>query len=117
MASTKGYFEYISERLSGLDGVSFRPMMGEYLLYYRGKVVGGLYDDRLLVKVTDAGKRLMPTAAEQTPYDGAKPMLLADNVDDGDFLAKIVVATAAGLDEKTKNSGRKYGRHYHADRP
>ena len=97
MATTKGYFEYISERLAAVDGVSFRPMMGEYILYYRGKVVGGLYDDRLLVKVTDAGKRLMPTAEEQTPYDGAKPMLQVFDVDDGDFLARVIKATADEL--------------------
>ena len=82
MASTKEYYEFIADMLSGIDGISFRKMMGEYIVYCRGKTVGGIYDDRFLVKPTKSARDLMPDAAEEIPYDGAKKMLLVDNVDD-----------------------------------
>ena len=77
MASTKEYLEYVLEQLSGLEGVSHRAMMGEYILYYRGKAVGGVYDDRLLLKPTPGARELLPDAPMELPYPGAKPMLLA----------------------------------------
>ena len=92
MASRREYLDYILDQLSGLDGVASRAMMGEYILYYGGKVVGGIYDDRFLVKPTPAARRLMPDAAEELPYEGAKPMLLVDNVEDRDFLARLLSA-------------------------
>ena len=75
MASSQGYFEFIRDMLSGVDGISFRKMMGEYIVYCRGKVVGGIYDDRFLVKPTKSARDMMPDAAEETPYEGAKKML------------------------------------------
>lgn len=92
MASSQGYCNFILDQLSGLDGVTHRAMMGEYILYYRGKVIGGIYDDRFLVKPTPAAKRLMPTAAEELPYQGAKPMLLVDDVEDRGHLAELFTA-------------------------
>ncbi len=89
MASSKGYLNFILEQLSGLDGVTCRAMMGEYILYYRGKIVGGLYDDRLLVKPVKAANSLMPDASHELPYEGAKEMLLVENVDDRAFLANL----------------------------
>lgn len=80
------------EQLSLLDGVSYRAMMGEYIVYYRGKVVGGIYDDRFLVKTTKSARALMPDAALELPYDGAKEMLLVDNVEDREFLAELIRA-------------------------
>ena len=78
MASTKEYLTYILEQLSGLDDVRYRAMMGEYILYYRGKVVGGVYDNRLLLKPTPSARALLPDAPMELPYEGAKAMLLAD---------------------------------------
>lgn len=89
MPSSKSYLQFILDQLSGLDEITFRAMMGEYILYYRGKVVGGVYDDRLLVKPTKSARALMPKAALELPYEGAKAMLLVDEVDDRAALADL----------------------------
>ena len=86
MASRKEYLEFILGQLSGLDGVSEKVMMGEYLLYYRGKLFGGIYDDRLLVKPVKAAMDRMPDAPRELPYPGAKPMLLVEEVDRKELL-------------------------------
>lgn len=90
MASTKDYLDFILDQLSLLEGVSVRPMMAEYLLCYQGKYFGGVCDDRFLVKITPSAREMMPAAAEEPPYEGAKPMLLVDNVEDRDFLKELV---------------------------
>jgi len=92
MASTKEYLEFVLEQLSGLDEISSRAMMGEYVLYYRGKVFGGIYDNRFLVKPTKAAKALMPDAPLELPYEGAKEMLLIENIEDKVFLAALLNA-------------------------
>ncbi len=92
MASSKEYLESILELLSELDDVTYRAMMGEYILYYRGKIVGGIYDDRLLVKPVKSAVDLMPDATFELPYEGAKEMLLVDDVDNRDFLAVLFSA-------------------------
>ena len=92
MASSKEYLNFILEQLSDLVGITHRAMMGEYILYYRGKIVGGIYDDRLLVKPVPSAISLMPTAPYERPYEGAKEMLLVDSVDDRAFLAKLFEA-------------------------
>ncbi len=92
MASSREYLEYVLHQLSELQDISYKAMMGEFLLYYRGKLVGGIYDDRLLVKPTASAKRLMPQAEQELPYEGAKAMLLADRVDDGAFLCELLKA-------------------------
>lgn len=89
MASGREYLEFILEQLSGLDDISYRAMMGEYIIYYRGKIVGGIYDDRLLVKPVKAAVKYMPGAVYEKPYDGAKEMLLVGEVDDREFLAGL----------------------------
>ena len=91
MASTKEYLTYILEQLSGLDDVRYRAMMGEYILYYRGKVIGGVYDNRLLLKPTPSARALLPDAPMELPYEGAKAMLLAD-ADDRELLASVLTA-------------------------
>ncbi len=96
MASSREYLDFVLEQLNGLDGVTSRGMMGEYILYYQGKVVGGIYDDRFLVKDTAAARRLMPEALRETPYEGAKDMLLAD-VDDRELLLRLIPAMAEEL--------------------
>jgi len=98
MASSKEYLQFIVEQSSeGPDRLTFRAMMGEYVLYYRGKVVGGLYDDRFLVKPTASALRLMPDAPRQIPYEGAREMLLVENVDDRAFLTELLCAMADEL--------------------
>ena len=92
MASSKEFLNFILEQLSGLGDISYRPMMGEYIIYYRGKIVGGIYDDRLLVKKTKSARDLMPAAVCCLPYEGAKEMLLVDEIDDKEFLAKLFEA-------------------------
>ena len=89
MASSKEYLSFIKEQLSELDDVAYRAMMGEYIIYYRGKIVGGIYDDRLLVKLTRSARGYMPEAAAELPYEGAKEMLPVDNVDDREYLAGL----------------------------
>ena len=92
MASNKEYLDFILEQLSGLEGITFKPMMGEYILYLRGKIVGGIYDDRFLVKPTKSAMAMMPDAEREFPYEGAKEMLLVDNVDNREFLNELLTA-------------------------
>ena len=86
MASRKEYLDFILEQLSELEEITYRAMMGEYIIYYNGKIVGGIYDDRLLVKPVQTAITYMPNAEYQLPYDGAKEMLLVDNVDNKEYL-------------------------------
>ena len=102
MASSKGYLDFVLEQLSELDDISYRTMMGEYIIYYRGKVVGGIYDDRFLVKNTKAAMEMMPEAVLELPYDGAKEMLLVDDVDNRAFLCELVQSMWEELPEKKK---------------
>jgi len=97
MASSKGYLEYIMDQLSGLDDISYRAMMGEYIIYYRGKVIGGIYDDRFLVKPVKSAVNMMPDAEMELPYEGAKEMLLVDDVENREFLKELVEAMYAEL--------------------
>ena len=105
MASSKEYLDFILEQLSDLDEITYRPMMGEYILYYRGKLIGGIYDDRFLIKPVKSAVTMMPDARMELPYDGAKEMLLVDNVDDREFLQKLVRAMYPDLPAPKK---RKY---------
>lgn len=102
MPSSKSYLDFIKEQLSGLPGVSFRAMMGEYILYNQGRVVGGIYDDRLLVKPTPSALSLMPEAEWELPYEGAKEMLLVDRVEDRAFLETLLSAMVKELPEPKK---------------
>ena len=92
MASSKEYLDFILEQLSELEDISYRAMMGEYIIYYRGKVVGGIYDDRFLVKPTKSAVSMMPNAEMELPYEGAKEMLLVDDVDNREFLRELLEA-------------------------
>ncbi len=97
MASGREYLDYIMEQLSEAGEVSFRPMMGEYVIYYRGRVIGGVYDDRFLVKDVRAARERMPDALSEIPYEGAKAMLLVDNVENKAFLSALLEAMYAEL--------------------
>ena len=92
VASSKEYLDFILEQLSGLNGITSKQMMGEYILYINGRIIGGIYDDRFLVKPTKSAMALMPDADRELPYEGAKEMLLVDNVDNRDFLTELVTA-------------------------
>ena len=102
MASSKEYLAFILGQLSELEDVTYRAMMGEFILYYRGKIVGGIYDDRLLVKPVRAAIRYMPTAPYESPYEGAKEMLLVEEVDDKQFLMGLLDAMYEELPEVKK---------------
>ena len=92
MASDREYLDFILEQLSGLEGITWRAMMGEYIIYCRGKVVGGIYDNRFLVKPTASAKAMMPDAEPELPYEGAKEMLPVDNLENREFLAALIQA-------------------------
>ena len=106
MASKKEYLDFIMEQLSDLPEVSSRAMMGEYILYFRGKVFGGIYDDRLLVKPVPSAVKLMPDAPMELPYEGAKEMLLVEDVDDREFLCSLIESMWEELPEKKKKVRR-----------
>ena len=89
MSSSKEYLNFILEQLSKLDNIAYRAMMGEYIIYYQGKIVGGIYDDRFLVKPTKSAITMMPNATMELPYKGAKEMLLVDEVDNKEFLKEL----------------------------
>ena len=92
MASSKEYRDFMQDQLSELDDIAFRGMMGEFILYFRGRIVGGIYDDRFLVKPTPAAVAMMPDAERELPYEGAKDMLLVENVDNRAFLQELLMA-------------------------
>lgn len=97
MASTRDYLDYILEQLGGLEDITYRAMMGEYVLYFKGKVFGGIYDNRFLVKPLRSARALMPNAPLELPYEGAKPMLLVENPDDAEFLTELISAMFSDL--------------------
>ena len=92
MASSKEYLNFIIDQLSGLNGMSYRAMMGEYILYYNGKIVGGIYDNRFLVKPVKAAVAMLPDAKKELPYEGGKEMLLVEDVDNKEFLHDLLQA-------------------------
>ena len=95
MATTKEYKDFILEQLCLLEDITCKSMMGEYLLYYNGTLFGGIYDNRLLVKIVDTNKKY--NMNEQIPYESAKPMYLIDDVDNKELLKEIVIETCKGL--------------------
>ena len=99
MASSKEYLDFV---LDGCSGLSARAMMGEYVLYYGGKVVGGIYDNRLLVKPTKSAVALMPDAARELPYKGAREMLLVEDIEDRELLKKLFRAVCEELLQSKK---------------
>ena len=107
MASSKSYLDFILDQLSGLEGVSHRAMMGEYILYCRGRIFGGIYDDGLLVKPTPSARSLMTGAPREQPYPGAKEMLLVENVEDPVFLETLLTAMWDELPEPDKKRTRR----------
>lgn len=97
MASDREYLDYVLEQLAELDEISWKKMMGEYILYCQGKIVGGIYDNRLLVRPTETAMAMMPQAKREVPYEGAKEMLLVSEIDDRQFLCRLFAAMAEEL--------------------
>ena len=106
MASSKEYLDFILEKLSDLEEITYRSMMGEFIIYYRGKIVGGIYDDRFLVKPVKSAINYMPVAIYELPYEGAKEMLLVDEVDDKEFLTGLLNAMYDELPAPKKKKKR-----------
>ena len=107
MASSKEYLDFVLEQLSELYDISYRAMMGEYIIYFRGKVVGGIYDDRFLVKNIKTAADLMPEATLELPYDGAKEMLLVDDIENKEFLRDLLEAMVDDLPAPKKKKEKK----------
>ena len=109
MASNKDYLTFVLEQLSGLEGITYRAMMDEYILYFRDKIVGGIYDDRLLVKPVPSAIALMSTVTYELPYEGAKEMLLVDDVDNREFLCNLFLTMYVELPtpKKKKSTSKK----------
>ena len=99
MASSKDYLEFVLSQLSDLDGIAHRAMMGEFIIYFDGKVIGGIYDNRFLVKNTKSAQNIIPDAPHELPYDGAKEMLLAD-IDNRELMNELIPAIADDLPAK-----------------
>ncbi|MCR5388872.1 MAG: TfoX/Sxy family protein [Lachnospiraceae bacterium] len=102
MASSKEYLDFVLEQLSELDEITYRAMMGEYIIYFRGKIVGGIYDDRFLVKNIKAASKLMPDASLELPYEGAREMLLVGDIDNKEFLKELLEAMYDELPDPKK---------------
>ena len=107
MDSKKEYLDFVLDQLSGLEGISYRAMMGEYLLYYNDKLFGGIYDDRFLVKVTASSLEFLPDEPQEIPYDGAKPMILVTEMEDKKHLRELILAMYEDLSETKKKSKKK----------
>ena len=106
MASSRDFLVFILERLSGLGDVEYRAMMGEYIIYYKGRIVGGIYDDRFLVKPTESAMAMMPDALRQLPYEGAKEMLAVDDVENREFLRELLAAMYEELPAPKKKKAK-----------
>lgn len=106
MASSKEYLQFILGQLTELDDITYRAMMGEFIIYYRGRIVGGIYDDRLLVKPVKAAIAYMPNAQFETPYEGAKEMLLVEEVDSREYLTGLFNAMYEELPEPKKKRSK-----------
>ena len=106
MPSSKEYLNFVLEQLSELDDITYRAMMGEYIIYYKGKIIGGIYDNRFLVKNIKSAKMLMPDSLLETPYNSAKEMLLIDNIDDKIFLTELFNAMYSELPLPKKKKGK-----------
>ena len=102
MASTKEYLDFVLDQLSQLEDISYKAMMGEFIIYYRGKIVGGIYDNRFLVKNVKSARDKMPAAELELPYEGSKQMLMVDDIENRDFLRELFDAMYDELPEPKK---------------
>lgn len=100
MSSSKEFLDFVLEQLSDLPDITYRAMMGEYIIYWRGKIVGGIYDNRFLVKPTASAKGILPNAPMEIPYDGAKPMIMITDIENRELLARLFNAMFSELSDK-----------------
>ena len=107
MASSRSYLQYILCQLAKTEGISYRPMMGEYILYVQNRIFGGIYDDQLLVKPVPSAAERLPDAPHERPYEGAKEMLLVEETDDAEFLKELITAMIPELPEQKARTSRK----------
>ena len=107
MASSKEYLNFILEQLSELNGINYKPMMGEFNIYYQDKIIGGIYDDRFLVKPTKSAIKMMPQAKKELPYANAKKMILVDNIENKIFLKELFETMVDELPERVPNKKKK----------
>ena len=110
MSSSKDYLQFITEQLSDLEEISYRPMMGEYIIYYRGKIVGGIYDNRLLIKPVKSAVSYMPQPVYRLPYEGAMEMIFVNDVEDKDFLTGLFNAMYDELPPPKSKKKKFHGR-------
>lgn len=104
MASSKDYLDFVLGQLSGKSDITYRAMMGEYIIYYRGKIIGGIYDNRLLVKPTESVMKLIPDAKLETPYAGAKPMVIITDIENSELLKRVFDTLWVELSNKRKEN-------------
>lgn len=97
MASSKEYLDFVLEQLSSLSDITYRAMMGEYIIYYRGKVIGGIYDNRLLIKPTVSAVKMLPNAPMEIPYPNAKPMIMITDIEDTELLNRLIMTVYSDL--------------------
>ena len=109
MATGREYLGFVLEQMSGLEEITYRRMMGEYIIYYRGKIAAYVCDDRLLIKPVETARKMMPDAVYEPPYEGAKEMLLVDRTDEREFLETLFRAIYDELPEPKKNKGKRNG--------
>lgn len=107
MASSEEYLRFILEQLADVENIRYRAMMGEYILYYKDKIIGGIYDDRLLVKDIPTAEAYLQTAKKELPYEGAKPMLLVEELDDKHFLKGLFKVIDESLPPPKKKQKKK----------
>ena len=104
MATSREYINFVLEQLSGLEEITYRQMMGEYIIYYRGKIAAYVCDDRLLVKPVETARKMMLDAVYEPPYEGAKEMLLVERIDEREFLEALFRGIYDELPEPKKRS-------------
>lgn len=107
MATSRAYMAFILDQLSGLDGITSRMMMGEYIIYYKGRIAAYVCDDRLLVKPVSSAKSMLPFARMESPYEGAREMLLVEEVDDRQLLETLFEVMFEELPEPKGKKPRK----------
>lgn len=102
MASSKDLLEFVLEQLSILPDITYRAMMGEFIIYYRGKIIGGIYDNRLLIKPTSSALKIMPNAKMEMPYPKGKPMIMIPDIENPELLEMVFNAVYNELPDKRK---------------
>ena len=102
MSSTKEYLDFVLEQLSDLPDIDYRAMMGEFIIYYHGRVIGGIYDNRFLIKPTKSAKEILPNAPMETPYPKGSPMIMIPDIENRELLVQLFNAMYLELPDRKK---------------